>query len=165
MSLSYEEEIKNMNILIVDDMLDNLELIQAILEDEGFVNIHLRDNVKDALSALETMNIDAVLLDVMMPNVDGLTACSEIKSSETLKDIPVIMITAKVDDETLKICFDCGANDYIRKPVNEIELIARLKNALKTKKDNDINPSLSPPLLSFSFPPPSPLLSIPFSPE
>ncbi|MCI4624470.1 MAG: diguanylate cyclase [Candidatus Magnetoovum sp. WYHC-5] len=132
-----------MQVLIVDDTPDNLELAKAFLEEEGFYNIKEAFNVKEARKVLVEENIDLILLDIMMPEIDGITACKEFKSNDRLKSIPIIMITAKVDTETLKNCFDAGANDYIRKPINDVEFIARVKSALKLKRETDLNREMS----------------------
>lgn len=131
-------DLKKMCILIVDDTEDNLILMRAILEEEGYENIATLTRAKEACRLMENQNIDLVLLDIMMPEIDGLTACRTIKEKEIWKDIPVIIITAKVDNRTLKESFDCGANDYIKKPINEVEMLARVKSALTLKSEMDL---------------------------
>lgn len=133
-----EDTILDMSILIVDDIKDNLDLVQAILADEGFLRTRPAWSAREALLILEAEPVDLILLDVMMADVDGITACKQIKRNSKLKDIPIIIITSRLDNATLKQCFDCGANDYIRKPVNEVELLARVKTALKAKRESDI---------------------------
>jgi len=134
-------------ILVVDDSDDNLELIEDFLDDEGYTNITCVLGAKEAYDALATNNIDLIILDIMMPDIDGLEACKHIKSQGEYKDIPIIIATAKVDLETLKNGFEVGANDYVRKPItNDVELLARVKNALTIKSQLDyiktINKSL-----------------------
>ncbi len=134
-------ETKQMSILIVDDREDNLELIKIILQDEGYSNLHTSSTVADCYDILESTPIDLILMDVMMPETDGLSGCKVIKEREEWKDIPLIIVTAKSDNETLKMSFDCKATDYIRKPVNETELIVRVKSALISKQDLDYRKS------------------------
>ncbi len=131
-------------ILIVDDSQDNLDLIDDMLDDEGYENITCVLSAKEAYEKLESDDIDLIVLDIMMPEVDGIEACKYIKSNNKYKDIPIIIATAKADLQTLKEGFDAGANDYIRKPiVNDIELISRVKNALNLKVNIDKYKELS----------------------
>jgi DNA-binding response OmpR family regulator len=79
--------------------------------------------------------IDLIVMDVKMPEIDGIEACRRIKAVEALRDIPIIMMTARREPETLRSAFDAGATDYIKKPFEEVELLARIKAALKLKKE------------------------------
>jgi CheY-like chemotaxis protein len=81
--------------------------------------------------------IDLILMDVLMPELDGVEACRQIKSRPHLCDIPIIMVTAKSDLSNLQAAFAAGANDYITKPVNSVELLARASSALALKKEMD----------------------------
>jgi diguanylate cyclase (GGDEF)-like protein len=85
----------------------------------------------------EEKRIDLILMDVMMPGMDGIEACQRIKAQDGLRDIPVIMVTVRDDDEVLAQAFAMGATDYIIKPVKEIELLARVRAALKLKRETD----------------------------
>lgn len=82
--------------------------------------------------------IDLILMDVLMPEMDGVEACRQIKSRPHLCDIPIIMVTAKTDLSNLQAAFAAGANDYITKPVNSMELLARASSALALKKRNGL---------------------------
>ena len=131
-------DIYKSKILIVDDFKDNLELIKDILEDKGYENIICVLSAKEAYKELAKNNIDLILLDIMMPEINGIEACKHIKNDVLYKDIPIIIVTAKADLQTLKSSFEAGASDYIRKPIlNEIELIARVENALTLKVSID----------------------------
>ena len=131
-------DIYKSKILIVDDFEDNLELTKDMLEDEGYENIICVLSAKEAYKELAKNNIDLILLDIMMPEIDGIEACKYIKTNALYKNIPIIIVTAKADLQTLKSGFEAGANDYIRKPIlNEVELIARVKNALSLKASID----------------------------
>ena len=131
-------------ILIVDDFQDNLDLVEDMLDDDGYENIICVLSAKEAYVELETNNIDLIILDIMMPDIDGIEACKHIKSDERYEDIPIIIATAKSDLETLQEAFAVGANDYIRKPiVNDIELLSRVKNALNLKLNIDNYKELS----------------------
>jgi two-component system, sensor histidine kinase and response regulator len=117
-------------ILIVDDNLKNLQLIAKVLKDEGFL-ISLAQDGKNALSQLEQLTPDLILLDVMMPEMDGYELCRLIKKDERLCDIPVIFLTAKTQTEDLAEGFKAGGVDYITKPFNREELLIRVKNHIE----------------------------------
>ncbi len=126
------------NILVVDDSKDNLDLIEDMLDDEGYESITCVLSAREAYKILDIQDIDLIILDVMMPDINGIDACKYIKEHKEYKDIPIIIATAKADLETLKEGFEAGANDYIRKPiVNDIELLSRVKNALHLKFNID----------------------------
>ena len=134
-----------MAILIVDDIPVNLMLLEEMLQQEGYSDIYC---VRSGLEALEMLasteeaeagekRVDLILMDVMMPGMDGIEACQKIKAQDGLRDIPVIMVTVRDDDEALAQAFAMGATDYIVKPVKELELLARVRSALKLKRETD----------------------------
>lgn len=128
---------ESINILIVDDSQENLKLVSSILKDKGYKIALALDGIS-ALKVLEENSIDLILLDIMMPNMDGLETCKIIKQNEKLKDIPVIFLTAMTDiDNTVK-GFQVGGVDYITKPFRKEELYARVKNHLQLKIARDI---------------------------
>jgi len=88
-------------------------------------------------SQKSTVPIDLILMDILMPELDGVEACRQIKSRPQLCDIPIIMITAQSDRANLQAAFAAGANDYIAKPVHSMELLARVSSALALKKEMD----------------------------
>jgi diguanylate cyclase (GGDEF)-like protein len=132
-----------MNILIVDDSEDQLLVLKSILNAEGYRNIHLAVSAEQAFEFLgfkgkkKKKEIDLILMDVTMPGVNGIEACSKIKKEKTLKDIPVIMVTAHREETHLQSAFQAGAMDYITKPINKIELLARVHSALRLKMETD----------------------------
>ncbi len=129
-----------MGILIIDDDAVQRLALAAILEDEGYANILLAASAEAAYQILAQAapeEIDLILTDLHMPNVDGIAACSYIKSLEGWEDIPIIMVTSSEDAENLKLAFAAGAMDYITKPPNEVELRARIRSALKLKHEMD----------------------------
>jgi diguanylate cyclase (GGDEF)-like protein len=134
-----------MAILIVDDTPINLMLLEEILQQEGYKEIYCVRSGQEALEMLATTGkddgeekrIDLILMDVMMPGMDGLETCQRIKAQEGLQDIPVVMVTVRDDQEALDQAFAMGATDYIIKPVREIELLARVRAALKLKHETD----------------------------
>lgn len=119
-------------ILIVDDIPANLEIVGSILENHGY-EVYAADSGQTALELLENVDIDLVLLDIMMPDLDGFETCLRIKKDSRFRDIPIIMLTAKVDVESIEKGFESGAVDYIRKPFNALELLMRIKIHIRIK--------------------------------
>ena len=116
-----------MKILVVDDEALLVKGIRFNLQSEGYEVITGSDGL-EAVQAVQEQNPDLVVLDVMMPNMDGLTACQKIRE---FSDIPIILLTAKSDDMDKLIGFDHGADDYLTKPFNILELKARIRALLR----------------------------------
>ncbi len=114
------------SILIVDDNPQNIQVLGAILQTANH-SLSIVMNGADALSYLKTTSVDLVLLDVMMPGLSGFEVCEKIKADPNLKDIPVIFLTAKSDLGDLIKGFEAGAVDYVTKPFQAAELLARVK--------------------------------------
>ena len=114
-------------ILIVDDDENIRNLLSIYLENEGFKTIKV-DNAKNAIEIIEEKNIELVLLDIMMPQIDCIEACIKIRQN---KKMPIIMISAKSEDMDKIHGLTAGADDYITKPFNPLELIARVKAQLR----------------------------------
>ena len=123
-------------LLIVDDSSENLKLLGNSLKNAGF-NILAALNGKQAIALAESKQPDLILLDVMMPEMNGFEACELLKKNEATVDIPIIFLTASIEPESIKTGFDAGGIDYIAKPFNPDELILRVKNHLKQKKNNE----------------------------
>lgn len=137
-----------MNILIVDDNPTNVIIIREILKREQYTNIvtsasaremfeHLGLGEPDAVARAKANSFDLILLDMMMPEMDGIEACRIIQQHELLKDIPIIMVTAVGDSKKLAEALDAGAMDYVTKPINKVELLARMRLALRLKHEKD----------------------------
>ena len=116
-----------MKILVVDDEALLVKGIRFNLQNEGYDVITGSDGL-EAVQAVQEQQPDLVVLDVMMPNMDGLTACAKIRE---FSDIPIIMLTAKTDDMDKLMGFDHGADDYLTKPFNILELKARVRALLR----------------------------------
>ena len=118
------------HILIVDDNLKNLQLTAKLLKDEGYL-ISLAQSGQAALMQLNQQKPALILLDIMMPEMDGLEVCARIKQDDNLKEIPVIFLTAKNETKDLLEGFNVGGVDYISKPFKREELLIRAKNHLE----------------------------------
>lgn len=116
-----------MTILVVDDEALLVKGIRFNLKSDGY-DVITGSNGQEAVELTKSENPDLVVLDVMMPVMDGLTACSRIRE---FSDVPIIMLTAKSEDTDKLMGFDCGADDYMTKPFNILELKARVKALLK----------------------------------
>lgn len=124
---------KDIKILIVDDEQFNIEVVIGFLEDEGY-KFNYTTNGRDALTAIYANDFDLVLLDINMPDIDGIEVCKRIKKDEKYKSLPVIFLSAYDDMDTIQNAFLAGGIDYIKKPFNGIELIARVKTHIQMKK-------------------------------
>lgn len=116
-------------ILIVEDAPANIQSLSAMLREKGY-QISVATNGRQALQVLGRVKPDLVLMDVMMPEMDGYEACRQMKESPEWKEIPVIFLTARSDSEDLVRGFDLGAVDYVAKPFNAHELLARVNTHL-----------------------------------
>jgi DNA-binding response OmpR family regulator len=119
-------------VLIVEDDLPTVELLKFTLQSEGFETPVAYDGVA-ALRTVEKENPDLILLDVMIPGVDGFEVCQLLKHNIKFMNTPIIMVTAKVRKEDRMLGFEKGADDYISKPFDPIELVARIKKLLAQK--------------------------------
>ncbi len=136
-----ELNIENMSyVLLVDDSFENLKILEKTLNKEGF-KTKIAKNGKEALSIIYEDKPDTVLLDIMMPEMDGYETLSILRSQEEYLDLPVIFLTAKTEASEVVKGFKLGANDYITKPFNYAEVIARVKVQVQLKLMNDKNES------------------------
>jgi len=117
-------------ILIIDDVRENVFMLQHRLEKEHNKIFTANDGDSGIEQAKKELP-DLILLDIMMPGKNGLQVCKELLENEKTKDIPIILVTAKVAADDIRIGLEAGAFDYIKKPFNKIELLARVNTALK----------------------------------
>lgn len=130
------------SILIVDDEPSNFDVIAAQLSDCDYL-MDYASSGQEALSSLDIYNPDLILLDVMMPGINGIEVCQQIKAMPKWQAVPIVMVTALSSKADLAKCLDAGADDFISKPVNSEELRARVKSMLRIKKQFDKIQSLS----------------------
>ena len=117
-------------ILVIEDEPDILEVIQYNLEREGHKVIACR-NGEQGLSRIRTDNPDLVVLDLMLPGMDGVEVCRQVKSDPVTRSIPIIMVTAKGEESDIVLGLGIGADDYLSKPFSPRELVARVKVVLR----------------------------------
>jgi CheY-like chemotaxis protein len=133
--VSFQSKGKNKEakrLLIVDDVEDNLFLLEAILTEEGY-EVDSAKNGKEALAKIEASPPDLVLLDAMMPGMDGYEVTRRIRQNKKIPFLPVLLITA-YENANIPQGLDLGANDFIRKPIDYEELMARIKAFLRLKQ-------------------------------
>jgi adenylate cyclase len=123
-------------ILVVDDSETNRDIITTRLETHGYETLQAADG-EEALAAVKQHRPDLVLLDVMMPNLDGIETCRRLKGDATFPFLPVILVTAKVDSKDIVAGLDAGADEYLTKPVDQAALVARVRSVLRVKALHD----------------------------
>ncbi|HFU7074228.1 fused response regulator/phosphatase [Bacillus cereus] len=131
-----------MSILIVDDNPVNIFVIEKILKQAGYHDLVSLNSAQELFEYIHFgkdssrhNEIDLILLDIMMPEIDGLEVCRRLQKEEKFKDIPIIFVTALEDANKLAEALDMGAMDYITKPINKVELLARMRVALRLKSE------------------------------
>ncbi|ETT84031.1 MULTISPECIES: fused response regulator/phosphatase [Bacillus] len=131
-----------MSILIVDDNPVNIFVIEKILKQAGYQDLVSLNSAQELFEYIQFgedssryNEIDLILLDIMMPEIDGLEVCRRLQKEEKFKDIPIIFVTALEDANKLAEALDMGAMDYITKPINKVELLARMRVALRLKSE------------------------------
>jgi len=124
-------------VLIVDDVAKNLQVLGTILSKQEY-KVAAANNGEQAIKIAKITLPDLILLDIMMPGIDGFEVCARLKKDSGTKDIPVIFLTAKIEPEDIVKGFETGAVDYVTKPFNSTELLARTKTHLELKINRDL---------------------------
>ena len=130
------------SILVIDDEPNNFDVIEALLSEQSY-QLHYAANGKSAIAGLSSFKPDLILLDVMMPEMDGIEVCKRIKASPEWQTVPIIMVTALNSKSDLANCLNAGADDFISKPINSMELRARIKSMLRIKQQYNSIQNLS----------------------
>jgi sigma-B regulation protein RsbU (phosphoserine phosphatase) len=132
------------SIIIVDDNITNQMIIRAILTKAGYTDTRIASSARELYDLLGLEDdsapeepVDLILMDMMMPEIDGLEACRRIQAGEKYRDVPIIFVTAVGDSNKLAEALDAGASDYVMKPINKLELLARMRSALRLKHEKD----------------------------
>jgi len=123
-------------ILVVDDEENNIKLIKGMLMQESY-NINGCNSGEEALKSLQDYKPDLILLDILMPGIDGFELCRRLKKDVNTRIIPIVMVTALKEREDRKKALDAGAEDFLNKPLDRFELIARVKSLLRIKSYHD----------------------------
>ena len=130
--MNAEKSNGSFSILIVDDEPKNIQLLGNLLKNNDY-NVEFALNGEKALEWIRSEPFDLVLLDIMMPNMDGYEVCLAIKSDPAIQHIPVIFLTAKTETDDIVRGFDVGGSDYVTKPFRAPELLARVKKEVELK--------------------------------
>jgi sigma-B regulation protein RsbU (phosphoserine phosphatase) len=133
-----------MSILVVDDTIEVRDMLGVLLESAGYKDVLFAESAAAAFERLgmsgsgpAPVDVDVILMDINMPGLDGVEACRRIKAAERFCDTPIIMVTAMAEAGFLEAAFAAGAADYLAKPINRVELLARMRSALKLKREMD----------------------------
>jgi len=130
-------------VLVVDDNVQNLELIQAYLEDLPIETLAATNGL-EAMEIVAQHDPDLILLDIMMPKMSGFEVCKKLKSDPATADIPIIMITALNEISDIERGVESGTDDFLTKPVNKLELLTRVKSLLRLRHlKNELERTLS----------------------
>jgi diguanylate cyclase (GGDEF)-like protein len=131
-----------MRILIIDDSQDDRLLLQSMLQSGGYGDTVMAESAEEAFRILgmdglasAPASVDLILLDILMPEINGIQTCRRLKAINRLRDIPIIMVSAQTDTANLQLAFAEGAIDYIRKPLVKVELLARVRSVLKLAQE------------------------------
>lgn len=133
--VSSENKIARATVLLVEDEPDIASVMRLTLERAG-LDVEWCGSGEDALTRLEDPGVSLVLLDIMLPGIDGHAVCQQIRTNEDTRDLPVIMVTSLTDEPDIVVGLGLGADDYIRKPFSGPELVARAKAALRRGRHN-----------------------------
>ena len=133
-----------MSILVVDDTVEVRGMLGVLLESAGYEGVLFAESAEEAFERLgmggagaAPIDVDVILMDINMPGLDGVEACRRIKAVERFCDTPIIMVTAMAEAGFLEAAFAAGATDYVAKPINRVELLARMRSAVRLKREMD----------------------------
>jgi len=124
------------NILIVDDIPSNIRLMVSILDEQGY-SISYAQSGEHAINLCKKVHFDLILLDVMMPGMDGFEVCEVLKTMDDTREVPIIFLTAMTDQASILKGFEIGGVDYVTKPFSEKELLVRIRTHLDLKQTRD----------------------------
>ncbi|WP_419956382.1 PP2C family protein-serine/threonine phosphatase [Neobacillus niacini] len=134
-----------MKIVVVDDNKTNLIIVEKILRKAGYNRLLLLSSAADLYQYLQLdspnpgeVPVDLILMDLMMPGIDGIEACRKVLANERFSDLPIIFVTAMGDSNIMAEAMDAGALDYVMKPINKVELLARIRSVLRLKQEKDL---------------------------
>ncbi len=132
-----DAEIRRSTIMVVDDEFVNVKIVRKHLKDAGYENFITTTDSREALPLIQQQHPDVLILDLMMPHVDGFQILDAIRRDGELRHLPVLFLTASDDTQTKLNALDLGATDFLRKPVDPTELVVRVRNVLRVKRHLD----------------------------
>lgn len=138
--LNWVMRMKQAKILLVDDEVSILQMVDMVLQKEGFTNVLKASTGKEALEFVKSEPIDYIILDVMLPDINGFDLCEEIRS---YTDVPILFLTARVTDFDVLTGFEKGGDDYVTKPFNPLEIVARIKVHLRRNQKSESTPKIN----------------------
>jgi phosphoserine phosphatase RsbU/P len=134
-----------MKIVVVDDNKTNLIIVEKILRKAGYNRLLLLSSAAELYQYLQLdapnpgeVPVDLILMDMMMPEIDGIETCRTVLANERFSDLPIIFVTAMGDSNKMAEAMDAGALDYVMKPINKVELLARIRSVLRLKQEKDL---------------------------
>jgi len=129
------------NILIVDDEPINIQLLGSVLKESDY-DVQFATSGEEALEWVNSESFDLILLDLMMPTMDGYEVCEHIKNNSSLNAIPILFLSASVSAKKINKGIEIGAADFITKPFNRVELLAKVKTHLELKRSREQSAAL-----------------------
>lgn len=132
-----DQGLADCRVLLVDDNQQNLELLEAYVEDLGCEIATARDGV-EALQAVQARRPDVILLDVMMPRMSGFQTCLKLKGDPVTRSIPILMVTALHEVADVERAREAGADDFVTKPVNKVDLLARIRTLARLGREHRV---------------------------
>ena len=123
-----------MRILIVDDEPANVALLEDVLSDQGYVRVKSTSDSREVIELCNEFDPDLILLDLFMPHVNGFTILEALRGDRTEVFLPIIVLTADVNEETKLRALNLGATDFLNKPLGHIEVLLRIRNMLETRR-------------------------------
>ncbi len=117
-------------ILVVDDS-KTAQMMTSLIVSKASFDVVTASDGEEGFQKAQSERPDLILMDVMMPKMDGFEACRKLRSCESTRDIPVIMVTTRGEADNVEVGFDSGCTDYVTKPVNSVELLAKIRNHLE----------------------------------
>jgi putative two-component system response regulator len=123
-----------MKILIVDDEPANVALLEDMLGEQGYTHLKSTTDSRRVLELCDEFDPDLILLDLFMPHLDGFTVLESLRADRSEVYLPIIVLTADVNEDTKRRALDCGATDFLNKPLDHIEVLLRIRNLLETRR-------------------------------
>ena len=132
MTSDIDQEVRNSTVLIADDTEQNVELLQAYLDELGCRIVTALDG-QETLDRVADARPDLILLDIMMPKLSGFEVCRKLKADPATRNLPICMVTALNEEADIERAVEAGTDDFLSKPINKLELLTRVKSLLRVR--------------------------------